>query len=707
CYSLAIEKMLGLQVPKRAQYIRVIPGGVAQDLPIGIMDDIYRWAEQFPERVDEVEDLLVDNRIFKARTVGVGVISAEDALNWGMSGVMLRGSGIKWDLRKTQPYDSYEDFDFDVPIGLNGDCYDRHHCRIEEMRQSVNIILQCLNRMPAGEVRSDDNKVVPPTRAEMKSSMEALIHHFKLFTEGYSVPAGATYTAIEAPKGEFGLYIVSDGSSRPYRCKIKAPGFAHLSAIDYMSRGLFLADLVAILGSLDICGHTSMANMLKLLWLPTVSVTTGAVSTTAIANTSGLLAAKHVTNTCSVAAMSYGSIGDDQRYHNRRRHTIATHLESRVLTAAAITAGHQYSQRRSMAKKWFPDKQYMDDFAGDTIAYKDSKCLVPDDSTRWEGWEDVHMDSRPMERHVRNVVLNFGPAHPAAHGVLRLILELKGEIVLRADPHIGLLHRATEKLMEYKTYTQALPYMDRLDYVSMMCNEQCYSLAIEKMLGLQVPKRAQYIRVMFAEISRLLNHLLGIGCSILDLGGLTPYFWLFEEREKLMEFYERVSGARMHAAYVRPGGVSQDLPIGILDDIYRWAEQFPERIDEVMDLVVDNRIFKARTVDIGVISAEDALNWGMSGVMLRGSGIKWDLRKTQPYDSYEDFDFDIPIGLNGDCYDRFLCRFEEMRQSVNIIHQCLNRMPAGEVRTDDNKVVPPTRAEMKSSMEALIHHFKL
>ncbi|CAG2118242.1 unnamed protein product [Medioppia subpectinata] len=249
--------------------------------------------------------------------------------------------------------------------------------------------------------------------------------------------------------------------------------------------------------------------------------------------------------------------------------------------------------------------------------------------------------------------------------------------------------------------------MDRLDYVSMMCNEQCYSLAIEKMLGLQVPKRAQYIRVMFGEITRILNHLMGIGTHALDIGALTPFFWLFEEREKLMEFYERVSGARMHAAYVRPGGVAQDLPIGIMDDIYRWAEQFPERVDEVEDLLTDNRIWKARTVDIGVISAEDALNWGMSGVMLRGSGIKWDLRKTQPYDSYEDFDFDIPIGLNGDCYDRYLCRIEEMRQSINIIIQCLNRMPAGEVRSDDNKVVPPTRAEMKSSMEALIHHFKL
>ncbi|XP_054154726.1 NADH-ubiquinone oxidoreductase 49 kDa subunit-like [Oppia nitens] len=347
------------------------------------------------------------------------------------------------------------------------------------------------------------------------------------------------------------------------------------------------------------------------------------------------------------------------------------------------------------------------DIEGARLAYEDDKYLIPDDKSRWEGWVNVLNQRKPVERHVRSVVMNLGPQHPAAHGVMRLILELKGELVLRADPHIGLLHRATEKLIEYKTYTQALPYMDRLDYVSMMCNEQCYSMAIEKLLNIQVPKRAQYIRVMFAEITRILNHLMNIGTHAVDIGALTPLFWLFEEREKLMEFYERVSGARMHSAYIRPGGVAQDLPIGIMDDLYKWSEAFPERLDEVEDLLTDNRIWKARTIDIGIISAEDALNWGFSGVMLRGSGIKWDLRKSQPYDSYDDFDFDVPIGLKGDCYDRYLCRMEEMRQSVRIIHQCLNRMPAGEISTDDCKVVPPKRSAMKSSMEALIHHFKL
>ncbi|XP_054154712.1 LOW QUALITY PROTEIN: NADH-ubiquinone oxidoreductase 49 kDa subunit-like [Oppia nitens] len=417
-----------------------------------------------------------------------------------------------------------------------------------------------------------------------------------------------------------------------------------------------------------------MANILKLMRLPTTtSRTTLPIITAGAAN-------GHYTNTNT---------------NNNNKHPIG------------YTGGHRYQQIRQMAGKWFPDRDFYREIEGARLAYEDDKYLIPDDKSRWEGWVNVLNQRKPVERHVRNVVLNFGPQHPAAHGVLRLILELKGELVLRADPHIGLLHRATEKLIEYKTYTQALPYMDRLDYVSMMCNEQCYSMAIEKLLNIQVPKRAQYIRVMFGEITRILNHLMGIGTHALDIGALTPFFWLFEEREKLMEFYERVSGARMHAAYVRPGGVAQDLPIGIMDDIYKWAETFPERLDEVEDLLTDNRIWKARTVDIGVISAEDALNWGFSGVMLRGSGIKWDLRKTQPYDSYEDFDFDIPIGLKGDCYDRYLCRMEEMRQSIRIIHQCLNRMPAGEIRTDDCKVVPPKRSEMKSSMEALIHHFKL
>jgi NADH dehydrogenase (ubiquinone) Fe-S protein 2 len=254
---------------------------------------------------------------------------------------------------------------------------------------------------------------------------------------------------------------------------------------------------------------------------------------------------------------------------------------------------------------------------------------------------------------------------------------------------------------------QALPYFDRLDYVSMMCNEQCYSLAVEKLLNIDIPIRAKYIRTLFAELTRLLNHIMAIGTHALDIGAITPFFWLFEEREKMMEFYERVSGARMHAAYVRPGGVNQDMPLGLMDDIYEFSSKFSERLDEVEDLLTENRIWKARTIDIGVVSAEDALNYGFSGVMLRGSGIKWDLRKTQPYDAYDEMEFDIPIGIKGDCYDRYLIRMEEMRQSLKIIEQCLNKMPPGEIKVDDHKIVPPTRTEMKESMEALIHHFKL
>merc|ERR1719410_1255518 len=310
-------------------------------------------------------------------------------------------------------------------------------------------------------------------------------------------------------------------------------------------------------------------------------------------------------------------------------------------------------------------------------------------------------------RKMETMQVNFGPQHPAAHGVLRLVLEMHGENVMRCDPHIGLLHRGTEKLIEYKTYNQALPYFDRLDYCSMMVNEQCYSLAVEKLCGIDVPLRAKYIRTMFAEITRILNHCMCIGTHILDVGGITPFFWLFEEREKMMEFYERAIGARMHAAYVRPGGVHQDIPIGLLDDIYEFISKFGERLDEVEDLVTGNRLWRQRTIDIGVLSAEDAINWGCSGVMLRSTGIKWDLRKAQPYDAYDLVDFDVPVGSNGDCYDRYLMRMAEMRQSLRIIEQCLNQMPAGDVRTDDAKCVPPSRAEMKSSMEALIHHFKL
>jgi len=308
---------------------------------------------------------------------------------------------------------------------------------------------------------------------------------------------------------------------------------------------------------------------------------------------------------------------------------------------------------------------------------------------------------------LKNFWLNFGPQHPAAHGVLRLVLELSGEVVERADPHIGLLHRGTEKLIEYKNYLQALPYFDRLDYVSMMVQEQAYSLAVERLLGCSVPQRAQYIRVLFAEITRLLNHLLAVTTHALDVGALTPFLWGFEEREKLMEFYERVSGARMHAAYIRPGGVAQDSPLGLSLDIYEFVSQFGYRINEIEELLTNNRIWKQRLVNVGVVTLSEALNFGFSGPMLRGSGCIWDLRKSQPYDVYDQIDFSIPVGVNGDCYDRYLIRIEEMRQSLSIILQCLNNMPAGFIKTDDRKISPPSRALMKHSMESLIHHFKL
>jgi len=303
--------------------------------------------------------------------------------------------------------------------------------------------------------------------------------------------------------------------------------------------------------------------------------------------------------------------------------------------------------------------------------------------------------------------INFGPQHPAAHGVLRMILEMDGEVVERADPHIGLLHRGTEKLIEYKTYMQALPYFDRLDYVSPMCQEHAFALAVEKLLGLDVPLRAQYIRVLFSEITRILNHILNITTFAIDLGAVTPSLWGFEEREILMEFYERVSGARMHANYFRPGGVHQDLPKGLAEDIAAWAERFPKFLKDIGELLTENRIFRQRTVDIGIVSKEQALDWGFSGPMLRASGVAWDLRKSQPYDVYDKMDFDIPVGKTGDCYARYLVRFEEMRQSLRIIKQCLRDMPEGRVMTDDHKVSPPKRGDMKMSMEALIHHFKL
>jgi NADH-quinone oxidoreductase subunit D len=304
-------------------------------------------------------------------------------------------------------------------------------------------------------------------------------------------------------------------------------------------------------------------------------------------------------------------------------------------------------------------------------------------------------------------LLNFGPQHPAAHGVLRLILELNGEVIERADSHIGLLHRGTEKLIEHKTYLQAIPYFDRLDYVSPMCQEHAFALAVERLLDVKVPPRGQYIRVLYSEITRLMNHLLNITTMALDVGAMTPLLWAFEEREKLMEFYERASGARLHAAYFRPGGVHADLPKDLLEDISIFTDSFNKHIEDLETLLTDNRIFKQRTVDIGVVSPEQALDWGFSGPMLRGSGIPWDLRKSQPYEVYQDMDFEVPIGKNGDCYDRYLVRVLEMRESLKIMRQCLDNMPSGPFKSQDGKVAPPSREQMKESMEALIHHFKL
>ncbi len=311
------------------------------------------------------------------------------------------------------------------------------------------------------------------------------------------------------------------------------------------------------------------------------------------------------------------------------------------------------------------------------------------------------------ETQIKPFTMNFGPQHPAAHGVLRLVLEMEGEVVERADPHIGLLHRGTEKLIEYKTYTQALPYFDRLDYVAPMNQEHAFALAVEKLLGITPPKRAQYIRILFAELGRILNHLLNITTFALDVGAITPSLWAFEEREKGMEFYERVCGARLHANYFRPGGVSQDLPAGLLDDMFEWADQLPKFLADLESLLTGNRIFKQRTVDIGVVSKTDALDWGFSGPMLRGSDVAWDLRKSQPYDSYEEFDFDIPVGKTGDCYARYLVRMAEMYESIKIMKQAIKKMPDGHCKVNDYKIAPPPRSEMKSSMEAMIHHFKL
>ena len=324
-------------------------------------------------------------------------------------------------------------------------------------------------------------------------------------------------------------------------------------------------------------------------------------------------------------------------------------------------------------------------------------------------FDDGSTDSLSGEQKIRNFNINFGPQHPAAHGVLRLVMELDGEIVERCDPHIGLLHRGTEKLMESRTYLQNLPYFDRLDYVAPMNQEHAWCLAIERLTGTIVPRRASLIRVLYCEIGRILNHLLNVTTQAMDVGALTPPLWGFEEREKLMVFYERACGARLHAAYFRPGGVHQDLPPELIDDIDAWAETFPQVLDDIDGLLTENRIFKQRNVDIGIINEQDIQDWAFSGVMVRGSGLAWDLRRAQPYECYDEFEFQIPIGKNGDCYDRYLCRMEEMRQSVRLMKQCcaLLATTPGPVTADNHKMVPPRRAEMKSSMESLIHHFKL
>ena len=331
-----------------------------------------------------------------------------------------------------------------------------------------------------------------------------------------------------------------------------------------------------------------------------------------------------------------------------------------------------------------------------------------DGDIRRNSYDDGSQDRLTGEQSIRNFNINFGPQHPAAHGVLRLVLELDGEIVERCDPHIGLLHRGTEKLMESRTYLQNLPYFDRLDYVAPMNQEHVWCLAIEKLTGVQVPRRASLIRVLYSEIGRILNHLLNTTTQAMDVGALTPPLWGFEEREKLMVFYERASGSRMHAAYFRIGGVHQDLPPKLIDDIEAWTYTFPKVLDDLHTLLTENRIFKQRNVDIGVVTEQDIQDWGFSGVMVRGSGLAWDLRRSQPYECYDEMQFNIPVGKNGDCYDRYLCRMAEMSESISIMRQCLTKLRAepGDVLAR-GKITPPSRALMKTSMEALIHHFKL
>ncbi|XP_047987948.1 NADH-ubiquinone oxidoreductase 49 kDa subunit [Leguminivora glycinivorella] len=361
----------------------------------------------------------------------------------------------------------------------------------------------------------------------------------------------------------------------------------------------------------------------------------------------------------------------------------------RFFTVSSSLRGH----------KWFPDAEYVKQYSGPAIwsTPEMEKYYTP----------IYHGRLPPVERKLKNMWINFGPQHPAAHGVLRLILELDGETVVRADPHVGFLHRATEKLMENKHYNQSLPFMDRLDYVSALANEQTFALAVETLANIEAPPRAKAIRVLCTELSRVANHLLNVAGTVLDAGGITPFFWTCEEREKLYELFERLCGARVHCAYIKVGGVSQDLPIGYLDDVYEFCSKMGERLDEMEDLVTGNRLYYARTAGIGSFSAHQAINLGFSGPMLRCTGVKWDLRIVHPYDGYDQYDFDVPVGTYGDSYDRHLCRLEETRQALRILNQVIDTMPEGEYKTDDSKYCLPSRVEMKTSMESLIHHFKL
>lgn len=369
------------------------------------------------------------------------------------------------------------------------------------------------------------------------------------------------------------------------------------------------------------------------------------------------------------------------------------------LTRATAPLRHIKTCAPKLGHRWFPDATYMKQFEGPVM------FPTPETSKYYKIYYNASL--KPVERKLKNMWINFGPQHPAAHGVLRLILELDGELVKRADPHIGFLHRATEKLMENKHYLQNIPFMDRMDYVSTMSNEIGYCIAVERLLNIEVPPRAKAIRVLVGEITRIANHMLNVSGTILDAGGITPFFWMCEEREKIYEYFERLCGARVHNNYIRPGGVSQDLPIGFLDDIYEFCAKLGERFDETEDVATGNRLYYQRTAGIGAVSAHEAISLGFTGPMLRATGVKWDLRISEPYDDYNLYDFDVPVGTFGDSYDRHLLRMEEMRQSLRIINQVICTIPEGEVKTDDSKISFPSRQEMKTSMESLIHHFKL